>query len=177
ADAYYSFSVPDTQIQSGKKIYHFVFRPKRPGQNTFEGDAWVVSQTYQIQKISLYLGKDANINYIDRISVFQEFIPVNDSVYFLSRDKFFADFRTLGKQSLTLIGRKTTSYKNIIINNDSITNFFKDQKISEVVKTDAALTAIPDSTWQQLRHDSLSANEKAIYATVDKLLLMPKFHK
>lgn len=177
ADDYYNFSVPDTQIQSGQKIFHFVFRPKRPGQNTFEGDAWVLSQTYQIQKISLYLGKDANINYIDRISVFQEFIPVNDSVYFLSRDKFFADFRTLGKQSLTLIGRKTTSYRNIVINNDSISNFFKDQKISEVVKTDAALTAIPDSTWQQMRHDSLSANEKAIYATVDKLLQMPKFHK
>lgn len=177
ADDYYIFSVPDTQVQAGTKIFHFVFRPKRPGQNTFEGDAWVVSQTYQIQKISLYLGKDANINYIDRISVFQEFIPLNDSVYFLSRDKFFADFRTLGKQSLTLIGRKTTSYRNIIINNDSISNFFKDQKIAEVVKTDQTLTAIPDSTWQQMRHDSLSVNEKAIYATVDKLLQMPKFHK
>ena len=31
-------------------------------------------------------------SFIDRISVFQEFIPINDSVYFLNRDKFFADF-------------------------------------------------------------------------------------
>ena len=79
-----------------------------------------LGQTFQIQKINLYLGKDANINYLDRISVFQEFIPINDSTYFLNRDKFFADFKILGKQSLTFIGRKTTSYRNISINSDSV---------------------------------------------------------
>ncbi|HEX2684348.1 MAG TPA: DUF5686 family protein, partial [Ferruginibacter sp.] len=87
ADAFYKFTVPDTQKTAGGKLYHFVFRPKRPGQNTFEGDAWVTEKTYQIRKITLYLGKEANINYIDRISVFQEYIPINDSVIFLNRDK------------------------------------------------------------------------------------------
>ncbi|GAB2836897.1 peptidase associated and DUF5686 domain-containing protein [Ferruginibacter profundus] len=177
ADVYYNFSVPDTQVIGGKKVFHFVFSPKHAGQNTFEGDAWVISQTYQIQKISLYLGKDANINYIDRISVFQEFIPINDSVYFLNRDKFFADFKILGKQSLTFIGRKTTSYRNIIINSDSITSLFKQQPIEEVVKTSPGSNLKTDSAWNLLRHDTLSTNEKAIYATVDKLLQMPKFQR
>ena len=177
ADVYYNFFVPDTQVVAGKKIFHFVFTPKRSGQNTFEGDAWVMSQTFQIQKINLYLGKDANINYIDRISVFQEFIPINDSVYFLNRDKFFADFKVLGKQSLTFIGRKTTSYRNIIINNDSITDLFKQQNIEEVLKTTPGSNMQNDSVWNALRHDSLSKNEKAIYATIDKLLQMPKFQR
>lgn len=177
ADDYYNFSVPDTQVIGGKKSFHFVFNPKRAGQNTFTGDAWVQSQTFQIQKISLYLGKDANVNFIDRISVFQEFIPVNDSVYFLNRDKFFADFRILGKQSLTLIGRKTTSYKNIVINSDSVTNLFNDQSIEEVVKVTENVNSYSDSAWKTLRHDSLSVNEKSIYVTIDKLLQMPKFKK
>lgn len=177
ADDYYVFSVPDTQVEAGKKMYHFVFRPKRAGQNTFEGDAWVIAQTFQIQRISLYLGKDANINFIDRISVFQEFIPINDTIYFLNRDKFFADFRVMGRQSLTLIGRKTTSYRNIVINSDSIAGTFKDQKIEELVKSGEEMHHISDSGWSQLRHDSLSTNEKLIYATVDKLLQMPKFQK
>lgn len=177
ADVYYNFFVPDTQVVGGKKIFHFVFSPKHTGQNTFEGDAWVTAQTFQIQKINLYLGKDANINYIDRISVFQEFIPLNDSVYFLNRDKFFADFKVLGKQSLTLIGRKTTSYRDIIINSDSITNLFKKQPVEEVLKTEPGSSAKTDSVWNTLRHDTLSANEKAIYTTVDKLLQMPKFQR
>jgi Family of unknown function (DUF5686)/CarboxypepD_reg-like domain len=177
ADVYYNFAVPDTQVLEGKKIFHFVFTPKHAGQNTFEGDAWVKGQTFQIQKINLYLGKEANINYIDRISVFQEFIPLNDSIYFLNRDKFFADFRVLGKQSLTLIGRKTTSYRNIIINKDSITNLFKQQNIEEVVKVNPNSNLQSDSAWTALRHDTLSKNEKAIYVTIDKLLQMPKFQR
>jgi hypothetical protein len=177
ADVYYNFFVPDTQVIDNKKIFHFVFSPKHAGQNTFQGDAWVFAKTFYIQKINLYLGKDANINYIDRISVFQEFTPINDSVYFITRDKFFADFKVLGKQSLTLIGRKSTSYRNIIINSDSIATLFKQQPVEEVVKTTPGSNITPDSIWNVLRHDTLSKNEKAIYATIDKLLQMPKFQR
>ena len=177
ADAYYNFSVPDTQLVNGGKIFHFVFTPKRPGQNTFQGDAWVIGGTFQIQKINLYLGKDANINYLDRISIFQEFIPIDDSTYFLNRDKFFADFKILGKQSLTFIGRKTTSYRNIQVNSDSITNLFKEQHIEEVVKAVPGGTATTDSAWNAIRHDSLSANEKSIYTTINKLMEMPEFQR
>ncbi len=177
ADAYYVFTVPDTQVVNGGKQYHFVFRPKRTGQNTFEGDAWVTEKTFQIRKISMYLGKEANINFIDRISVFQEYLPINDSVIFLNRDKFFADFRVLGKNSLTLIGRKTTSYKDIVINSDSLTATFKDQHIEELVKSEKSIVKNSDSAWVNLRHDTLSKNEKAIYTTIDKLMEMPRFQK
>ncbi len=177
ADAYYSFHVPDTQILNGQKIFHFTFDPKHPGQNTFRGDAWIISKTYQIQKISMYIGKEANINFIDRLSIFQEFQAVNDSIYFLTRDKFFTDFRLLGKNSLTLIGRKTTSYKDIVINSDSITGVFKDQNIAELIKTNPGVNEQTDSVWSTLRHDTLSTNEKAIYLTIDKLLAMPKFQR
>lgn len=80
-------------------------------------------------------------------------------------------------QSLTLIGRKTTSYKNIIINNDSITSIFKQQPLEEVVKTVVGGNKYSDSAWSNLRHDSLSNNERAIYTTITKLMQMPKFQK
>ena len=34
-DSYYNFTVPDTQIVNGKKIFHFVFQPKRAGAKYF----------------------------------------------------------------------------------------------------------------------------------------------
>ena len=177
ADAFYNFTVPDTQVVNGGKQYHFVFRPKHAGQNTFEGDAWVTEKTYQIRKISMYLGKEANINYIDRVSVFQEYLPINDSIIFLNRDKFFADFRVLGKNSLTLIGRKTTSYKDIIINSDSLTAAFEGQHIQELVKSEKSVVKNNEADWKDLRHDSLSKNEKLIYETIEKLNATPKFKK
>ncbi len=177
ADAYYNFSVPDTQMLNGNKLLHFVFSPKHAGQNTFEGDAWVFAKTYQLQKITLYLGKGANINYIDRISVFQEFVPTNDSIWFLKRDKFFADFTMFGKKSLSLIGRKTTSYKNVLVNNDSIETHFQQQKIQELVITSPDINNNSNEKWDSLRFEPLSKNEQAIYTTLDKLLVMPKFQK
>ena len=177
ADNYYHFSVPDTQLVNGNKIFHFVFSPKRAGQNTFEGDAWVTAITFRIQKITLYLGRDANINYIDRISVFQEFLSVNDSMIFLNRDKFFADFRALGKKSLTLTGKKTTSYKKILINNDSLLMAFKKQNVEELLTTDTDFSKKTDADWAQLRHDSLSIHEQAIYKTIDQLVTSPKYKR
>ena len=177
ADDYYNFSVADTQVVNNKKVFHFIFKPKRAGQNTFEGEAWVLAQTYQIQKASLFLSKDANVNFVSRISIFQEFIPINDTVFFLNRDKFYADFKVLGKQSLTLIGRKSTSYKNIVINSDSISRLFETQSLEEVIKTEEGVSKVSDSSWDLLRHDSLSANEKSIYVTINKLMEMPKFQR
>lgn len=176
-DNFYTFSVADTQVVNGRKIYHFVFNPKHPGQNTFSGDAWVTEKTYQIQKISMYLGKEANINYIDRVSIFQEYIPLSDSVIFLNRDKFFADFRIMGKKTLTVIGRKTTSYRNIVINSDSLTTVFSNQKVQEQITSDSNMTQRSDSEWVKMRHDTLSKNEKAIYATAERLLADPKFQR
>jgi hypothetical protein len=95
----------------------------------------------------------------------------------LNRDKFFADFKVLGKQSLTLIGRKTTSYKNITINSDSLDRAFSNQHIEEVIRVAPGGLETSDSAWNVLRHDTLSKNEQAIYTTINKLMAMPKFQR
>ena len=177
ADNYYNFSVADTQRVNDQAFFHMIFTPKRAGQNTFEGEAWVLGKTYQLQKITLYLGKEANINYIDRISVFQEFIPINDSVYFLTRDKFFADFTMFGKKAISFIGRKSTHYKNILVNNDSVALHFSNQKVQEITTTAAGINDHGNSKWDSLRFEPLSKNEQSIYTSLDKLLVMPKFQK
>jgi hypothetical protein len=177
ADNYYNFSVPDTQLLNQQKIFHFVFTPKHAGQNTFVGDAWVLGKTYHLQKITMYLGKEANINYIDRISVFQEFVPINDSVYFLKKDKFFADFTMFGKKAISFIGRKTTNYKNVLVNNDSLSAQFEKQHIQELTTTASNINGNSNARWDSLRFEPLSKNELSIYHTLDKLLIMPKFQK
>ncbi|MEI9956443.1 MAG: hypothetical protein WDM90_09130 [Ferruginibacter sp.] len=85
--------------------------------------------------------------------------------------KYWANSRSLllgVKQPVTVI-----SLSIVIL----ITALFKQQPIQEVIKTDPNSTLQSDSAWSKLRHDSLSTNEKAIYATVDKLLQMPKFQR
>ena len=102
---------------------------------------------------------------------------MSDSIFFLSRDKFFADL--LGPwakiRSPSSI-ENPTSYKDIVINSDSISNLFSNQRVEELVKTGESLTKIPDSAGPPAARYAFQ-NEQAIYATVDKLLEMPKFKK
>ena len=66
-DAYYYYRVTDTQVTNKNRYYHLVFTPKRRGENTFEGDCWVHAGTWAIQKMSLRLGNDANVNFLETL--------------------------------------------------------------------------------------------------------------
>jgi uncharacterized protein DUF5686 len=175
-DQYYHYKVVDTQYVNSRKLFHLIFTPKRKGQSTFEGDCWVHDSSFAIQKMNLRLSEDANINFVKELSLIQEFSLVNDSTWFLDKDKFVVDISLLGKNKGSFIGRKTTTYKNVVINDSSVTHELDKNKIIEETIMQPGARNKPDSFWVNSRHEELSKNEKAVYAMVDTLLKMPIFH-
>jgi hypothetical protein len=177
ATAYYNFHVTDTIVIDGKRNFLFTFEPKRPGQYTFTGEAWVEDKSFYLKKITLFIDKEVNINYLSRVTINQEFQMLPDSTCFVKKDKLFADFNFVGKKTLTLIGRKNTSYKDIVVNNNAITELFKTQKQEKVINTDAAKDILSNQVWDSLRYEPLTKNELSIYKSIDKILEMPKFKR
>lgn len=176
-DAYYNYKVTDTQYVGGRRFIHFIFTPRRKGENTFEGDCWVHDTSFAIQKMNLRLTKEANINFMDRLSLIQEYQLVNDSTWFLAKDKFVADIAPLGKSKLSFIGRKTTTYKNVVLNDTSVVRELAKNKIlEETILPDTAKDK-PDEYWTQSRHEELNKNEKAVYQMIDTLMKMPVFKR
>ncbi|MBZ5858498.1 DUF5686 family protein [Flavihumibacter profundi] len=176
-DAYYYYKVLDSQFVAGKRLIHMQFIPKRKGENTFDGDCWVHDTTWAIQKMTLNLSKEANINFIDKLSLIQEYKQINDSTWFLVKDKFVADIAPIGKSGFGVIGRKTTTYKDIIVNEQFIRDSVARNKVqSEIRFADSAMVKT-DSYWSDSRHEDLSKNEKAIYAMIDTLQKMPLFQR
>ena len=172
---YYNYKVADTQFVAGRRLIHLFFVPKRKGQNTFEGDCWVNDTTYAIQKMSLRLSEDANVNFLQKLSLIQEYSLINDSTWFLAKDKIVMDITPFGKTNLSFIGRKTTTYRNVQINDTSITNeLAKNKKQEEIIllKTAEGKT---DQFWADARHEPLNANEQSIYDMVDSLLQNKSF--
>jgi hypothetical protein len=176
-DAYYNYKVTDTQYVGGRRFIHFFFTPRRKGENTFEGDCWVHDTTFAIQKMNLRLDKSANINFMETLSLIQEFQLVNDSIWFLSKDKFVADIAPLGNSKLAFIGRKTTTYRNVVLNDTSvIRELSKNKLIEETILPDTARNK-PDEYWVEARHEELSKNEKSVYQMIDTLMKMPVFKR
>lgn len=176
-DAYYNYKVADTQYVAGRRLIHFLFVPKRRGENTFEGDCWVHDTTYAIQKMNLRLGKEANINYVSQLSLIQEYSLINDSTWFLSKDKFVVDINPIGKNALAFIGRKTTTYRNVLVNSDSVVHeMAKNKKIEETVLPDSA-TKNEEGYWSGVRHEQLTTTEQGIYKMIDTLMKSPSYQK
>ncbi|HEU0065370.1 MAG TPA: DUF5686 family protein, partial [Flavisolibacter sp.] len=174
-DNYYNYKVADTQYIAGKRFIHFLFTPKRKGENTFNGDCWVHDSTFAIQKMNLRLSSDANINYVHKLTLIQEYKLIRDSIWFLSKDKFVVDLTPFGKSKLSFIGKKTTTYKDVVINDTNVSNELAKNKMKEQVVLPKGSMSKSDSFWAVARHEPLSKNEQGIYHMIDTLLKMPKF--
>ena len=175
-DFYYRYKIVDTQYVNSRRLLHLIFTPKRKGENTFEGDCWVHDSSFAIQKMTLRLGPSANVNFVQELTLIEEFSLVNDTTWFLSKDKFVVTLTALGKNRMGLIGRKTTTYKNIVYNDSSVTRVLERNKIPEEVIFTANARERTDSFWLRYRHEVLSKDEKAVYKMMDTLIKMPAFH-
>ncbi len=176
---YYKYRIKDTQTAYGHPVILVQFRPKRDGENCFYGDFWVVDSVYAIQRISMEVPKTANINYVSRVSLYQETAPVRgDSLWFTVKDKFTSDFHLPYSPKLPgFIGRKTTIYRNVGLGEDTISRIVNDARFKkDVIVADTAREQ-GEAFWQSARPDSLSKNEKAIYSMIDTLNALPVFQR
>jgi len=178
AALYYHYNLVDTQYVDNRRCFHLTFEPKRKGGNTFFGDFWVNDTTFAIQKMTMQVSADANLNFVHRVSLVQEYAPLGDTLWFLVKDKFVANFTPIGEKKAGLIGRKTTAYYDIAVNDTAATNIFdeKQYRANNIYIRPEAMEK-PDSFWVTHRHEELSKNEKAIYAMMDTLQKMPLYQK
>jgi len=175
-DFYYRYQIVDTQYVNGRRLLHLIFTPKRKGESAFTGDCWVHDSSFAIQKMTLRLDASSNLNFVQELTIIQEFTLIHDTTWFLSRDKFVAALSPLGKNRMGMIGRKTTTYKNIVYNDSSVIREIEKNKILEEVIFSANARVRPDSFWLAHRHENLSKDEKAIYKMMDTLMSMKVFH-
>ncbi|TXH21950.1 MAG: carboxypeptidase-like regulatory domain-containing protein [Chitinophagaceae bacterium] len=169
-DFYYNYNVIDTQKVGNDIMFHLVFTPRRKGMNTFEGDCWVVAKSFAIQKVNLRLDKSADVNFLDRLSLIQEYTKIDDSTWFINRDKFVADMAPAGKSLPGVIGKKTSTYRNIIYNNNSITNIIaQNLKAEEVIPMPLASNK-SRAYWDTVRHEQLTKTEIGIIKMIDTIV-------
>lgn len=165
----YKYYIMDSVNLDEGKLYKMEFYPKRPQENTFTGEFWYDNVHYAIHSFNMEISKGANVNFVQNVRMAQSFRQEGD-LFLLEKDQLVVHFRPT-KKSVDLIGRKTDSYKDYIINSPQIQQRIADRKQEKRKET----TEFSDSEWQKLRHDSLSSNETFIYNMVDTLLAIPKF--
>ena len=87
APLFYRYEIVDTQIINNKTCYHVAFTPKRNGEHTFNGDCLIHDTDYAIQKINMIVTKEQNINWVNKVTLLQDFTNFEDTIWFTSKDK------------------------------------------------------------------------------------------
>ncbi|MEO8770829.1 MAG: DUF5686 family protein [Ferruginibacter sp.] len=176
-DAYYDYRLADTQYVAGRRLLHLVFIPRHKGQNTFTGDCWINDTTFAVQKVILHINKEANINFVDKLSIVQEFSLINDSTWFLSKDKFIVNINPIGNKALGFIARKTTNYNHVLVNVPEVANEVSKNKVIEEVVVLPNTKEKPSQYWDSSRIEPLSKSENGIYVLVDSLTHSPRYKR
>jgi hypothetical protein len=165
---YYRYYLIDSMDVEGTWCYHIQFKPKRKQELLFVGNMWIADTSFAVKRIEMSITEDANINYVNSFWVVEDFEHVGDA-WMLKKEKVVADFSIRDKK-MGVYGRKTTSYRNIVVNKEREDEFYT-RSANLVVEKGAE--ARDETFWQQSRHDSLSHTEKGIYTMIDSVQHLP----
>ena len=171
---FYRFYIMDTSMIGDKRCINLAFFPRGKTDLTFVGNLYITDDSvYAVRKVKLGLPDNVNINFLNTLTVDQEFEKLPDNTWTLVRDETAIDFG-IGdsKKGFGFYGRKVTRLKDFDFTQA------KDQTVyagiqNNIKDEDAAKR--DESFWAVARQEPLAASEKGIYETIDSVIKVPKY--
>lgn len=172
---FYKYYLIDSAYFDNKWCYKVMFKPRHKQTLTFTGHYWVHDTTFAIKQVEMRIVDDANINFINDLVIALEYDLVDGKYWLLTKDYIIGDFNLIedDKKTLGFFGRKTTTYRNYLIDQPKDDKFYSNP-VNIVVEDSAHLQV--DEFWDKNRHEELTRDEKTIYFMIDTLKTIPRFN-
>lgn len=168
---HYKMYLTDSAFIGKRWCYKLEFFPKRSNELTLKGEMWINDTTYAIKMIEADISENANINFVNSYHLKQTFEQVENEVWMITLDETVTDINPLESETkMGFYGRKTTSYKKIIINKPKEDEFYS--KGLNIVVLDSSENKTQDF-WDTNRHLTLTEKENRIYKMLDTLKKIP----
>jgi hypothetical protein len=168
ANSYYYFTLKDSVVIDGKPCYQIRVDPKNPIDLVFSGTIWIETNSYALKQVNLEITDKANINFIEKLKIQQEFTEVEPTYWLPKKTRVLIDIAELTDNTLGMIGLYYNSAKNISVNNVHELPFYEEK----IAVADSSFER-SDEYWDSTRHERISANDKKVYLMVDSLKNQP----
>ncbi|MDQ6888875.1 MAG: DUF5686 and carboxypeptidase regulatory-like domain-containing protein, partial [Bacteroidota bacterium] len=166
---YYDYHILDTVYFGSHRCIQVQFSPAHFGSNTFNGYLWIADTSFAIKSLVMHMDKNANVNFIKKFEISQFFEAENQAKFLPEKTVLFMDLMVPLKKQVGAIARKTTIYKNILVNNESIDTAFNKKYIPiSAYGADSA----KENPIQ--RFEPLSRSERSVYVLMDTLMKIPQ---
>lgn len=164
----YEYYLTDTTFVGGYWCYQIDFEPKREQDQAFAGTIWVDTLTHALVQIDATVGKNAHINFIEKIKIQQEYDQAGDSAWLPSKSRVMIDVAELTDSTAGMLVKFYNSNRNFVVNKPKPAKFYD----TEVELAEDYLDHAPDY-WEKARHEPLAATDKLAYKLIDSVKNVP----
>ena len=170
---YYKYYLLDTLVVEGEKCVDLGFAPFNSESFGFTGHLFVtLDSTYFVKRAKLNVPKDINLNFVNGMSIEQDFERTPDGTRLLNKDDIIVEFKITPK-SKGLHARRTITYKNHSFTPpQDLSIFNQEEKIIE----DNNARARTNEYWTEHRHTPIKEKENAVEAMLERLREVPVYY-
>ena len=173
--AFYKYYLLDTIPVNGELCVDLGFVPFNSESFGFTGHIYVpVADTtdYFIKKVKLNVPKDINLNYVENMTIEQDFIRDRNGSRLKTKDDMIVEFKIM-PATQGLYVRRLTTYKGFDFNApEDLTVFNFDGRERT---TDDALVK-PEAFWVDNRHVPVKQKENSVNRLLSRLREVPAFY-
>lgn len=163
---YYNYFIVDSLQMDGRKTYVVRYHPKPlVSSPVLDGEMRIDAEEFAIKSVKAKMQRGGNVNWLRDIVLEEEFQRLQDSTWFFSSDKLYADFSiALGDSTkmMSVLGNRLLSYSNPDFS-----------PIEDMHEEEGKVKVLEDSNhkdeafWEQARPVELTDGEKGIYRMVN----------
>ncbi len=167
---YYEYDLMDSLYLGDDYCYRLDFFPKSPQSLAFTGSMWITKKEYALKQIEVTVGKQANLNFIEKIKIHQELEKTESGAWIPVKNRVLVDVGEIQDQWAGLLAKFYTSNRNIIVNKPKEVKFYERPILLD---EGYILNQHDEDHWNSLRHDPLTESEKNVYRMIDTLQNIP----
>ncbi|HJP62577.1 MAG TPA: DUF5686 family protein, partial [Mucilaginibacter sp.] len=117
APTFYKFFITDTLVVDNRKVVQLNFTPRNTTDMLFEGAIYItLDGNYAVQKASLTVNKNINLNFVKSLHVDLDFEQNPDQRYHLSKSNTIVDFAINKNSKGGFLGIRTLTFKDYVVN-------------------------------------------------------------
>lgn len=166
---YYEYDLVDSVDLNGHYCYRLDFFPKSPQDLAFTGSMWITKDESALKQIDVTMGKQANINFVEKIKIQQELEPAENDAWLPVKNRVLVDVGEMTSNSAGMLAKFYTSNKNFVINKPHEPSFYS----QPIIMAEDARMNEDEKFWDSLRYEPLDITEKNVYKMIDTLQRIP----
>lgn len=152
---YYRYKLIGTSMENGEMINKIEVIPRRTSDPVFRGQIYILEDSWRIHSADLMITQEAGINFVDTLTIRQEFVRVDASIRMPALTSYEFRGKVLG---FGFDGYFIALFKNYVLNPGLNKNDF-----NEVLKITADVNKKDSIYWDQARPVPLTDEEQKDY--------------